>query len=111
MSEERDKAETDKAETDSHWSWGKTIYHNPADPRFMVPKYCKWMGWTINFGWFSEEARRRRAEAASGTTQRPESKENGHYSRLVEDCNKFLKPLGTLQCPLRVKPRAFTLPG
>ena len=26
--------------------WG--FYHCPADPRIIVPKRWKWMGWTIN---------------------------------------------------------------
>jgi hypothetical protein len=26
--------------------WG--VYYCKADPRAIVPKHCKWMGWTIN---------------------------------------------------------------
>ena len=33
---------------DSHnWKWG--IYYCKADPRVIVPKRLKWMGWTVNF--------------------------------------------------------------
>lgn len=27
--------------------WG--IYHCKADPRVIVPRHLKWMGWTVNF--------------------------------------------------------------
>ncbi|KAK8824547.1 hypothetical protein AV274_1530 [Blastocystis sp. ATCC 50177/Nand II] len=26
------------------------FYYNPNDERAIVPKRCKWLGWTINFG-------------------------------------------------------------
>jgi hypothetical protein len=29
-----------------HWKWG--VYYCKADPRVIVPKRWKWMGWTIN---------------------------------------------------------------
>ena len=33
---------------DSHnWKWG--IYYCKADPRVILPKRLKWMGWTVNF--------------------------------------------------------------
>ena len=31
----------------ANWKWG--IYRCPADPRVIVPKRAKLMGWTINF--------------------------------------------------------------
>ncbi len=31
-----------------NWKWG-SIYFCKADPRVIVPKRQKWMGWTINF--------------------------------------------------------------
>lgn len=30
-----------------NWKWG--VYYCKADPRVIVPKRVKWMGWTINF--------------------------------------------------------------
>ncbi len=30
-----------------NWKWG--IYYCKDDPRTIVPKRAKWMGWTINF--------------------------------------------------------------
>ena len=30
-----------------NWKYG--IYRCPADPRVIVPKRIKWMGWTVNF--------------------------------------------------------------
>jgi hypothetical protein len=27
--------------------WG--VYYCPADPRVIVPRHRKWMGWTVNF--------------------------------------------------------------
>ena len=30
-----------------NWKWG--IYYCKTDPRVIVPKRLKWMGWTINF--------------------------------------------------------------
>ncbi len=30
-----------------NWKWG--IYYCKDDPRAIVPKRAKWMGWTINF--------------------------------------------------------------
>jgi hypothetical protein len=30
-----------------NYKWG--IYYSKADPRIIVPKRWKWMGWTINF--------------------------------------------------------------
>jgi len=32
----------------SNWFWG--IYNCKRDPRFIVPKRIRWMGWTVNFG-------------------------------------------------------------
>jgi hypothetical protein len=29
-----------------HWKWG--VYYCKEDPRAIVPKRWKWMGWTIN---------------------------------------------------------------
>ncbi|MGI6732361.1 MAG: DUF5808 domain-containing protein [Anaerovoracaceae bacterium] len=31
-------------------NWHGFIYNNPNDPRIMVPKRNKYMGWTVNFG-------------------------------------------------------------
>ena len=31
-----------------NWKWG-SIYYCKEDPRVIVPKRQKWMGWTINF--------------------------------------------------------------
>ena len=31
----------------ANWKWG--VYYCKADPRAIVPKHIKWMGWTINF--------------------------------------------------------------
>ena len=31
----------------ANWKWG--VYYCKADPRAIVPKRIKWMGWTINF--------------------------------------------------------------
>ena len=33
---------------DSH-NWKCGIYYCKADPRVIVPKHPKWMGWTVNF--------------------------------------------------------------
>ena len=30
-----------------HWKWG--VYYCKADPRVIVPKRIKWLGWTVNF--------------------------------------------------------------
>ena len=30
-----------------NWKW--CVYYCKADPRVIVPKYFKWMGWTANF--------------------------------------------------------------
>ena len=30
-------------------NWKSGIYRCPADPRVIVPKRIKWMGWTVNF--------------------------------------------------------------
>ena len=30
-----------------HWKWW--VYYCKADPRAIVPKRLKWMGWTVNF--------------------------------------------------------------
>lgn len=30
-----------------NYKWG--IYYCKADPRPVVPRRCKWMGWTVNF--------------------------------------------------------------
>jgi uncharacterized membrane protein len=32
-----------------NWKLGYNIYYNPEDKRILVPKYYKWMGWTLNF--------------------------------------------------------------
>lgn len=32
-----------------NWRFSNTIYNNPEDERILVPKYYKWMGWTLNF--------------------------------------------------------------
>ena len=34
---------------DKNWKgiWG--VYSCPQDPRVVVPKRCKWAGWTVNF--------------------------------------------------------------
>jgi len=32
----------------SNYKWG-LIYYCKADPRAIVPKRLKWMGWTVNF--------------------------------------------------------------
>jgi hypothetical protein len=34
-----------------NWRWG--IYFCKADPRVIVPKRLKWMGWTVNFAHLS----------------------------------------------------------
>ena len=38
---------------DNFWrdpaNWKTGIYRCPADPRVIVPKRIKWMGWTVNF--------------------------------------------------------------
>ena len=31
----------------NHWKW--CVYYCPADPRAIVPRRFKWMGWTVNF--------------------------------------------------------------
>lgn len=31
----------------TNWKWG--VYYCKADPRVVVPKRLKWMGWTVNF--------------------------------------------------------------
>lgn len=31
-----------------HWKW-ECLYYCPEDPRIVVPKRVRWMGWTINF--------------------------------------------------------------
>jgi uncharacterized membrane protein len=31
-----------------HYKWG-IFYYNPDDPRTILPKRWKWMGWTLNF--------------------------------------------------------------
>lgn len=31
-----------------HYKWG-LFYFNREDPRVIVPKINKWMGWTLNF--------------------------------------------------------------
>jgi len=31
----------------ANWRWG--IYYCKEDPRVVVPKSIKWMGWTVNF--------------------------------------------------------------
>jgi hypothetical protein len=37
----------------SSWKWG-VIYCCKQDPRAIVPKRVKWMGWTVNFAhWYS----------------------------------------------------------
>eukprot|EP00808_Paulinella_micropora_P025834 g79376.t1 len=36
-----------------NWMYNNHIYNNPEDPRFWVPMKNKWMGWTINFGYFA----------------------------------------------------------
>jgi uncharacterized membrane protein len=44
----------DKEELERLWSddanWSGWIYFCKKDPRFLVPKRSKWMGWTFNFG-------------------------------------------------------------
>jgi hypothetical protein len=34
----------------NNWLWG-AIYHCKEDPRLVVPKPIKWMGWTMNFAY------------------------------------------------------------
>jgi len=31
----------------NHWKW--RVYYCKADPRAIVPRRLKWMGWTVNF--------------------------------------------------------------
>jgi uncharacterized membrane protein len=31
-----------------NYKWG-FFYFNPKDPRVIVPKAIRWMGWTLNF--------------------------------------------------------------
>ncbi len=31
-------------------NWKGPFYVNRKDPRLIVPKYSRWMGWTFNFG-------------------------------------------------------------
>jgi hypothetical protein len=31
----------------NNYKWG--VYYCKADPRAIVPRRCKWMGWTVNF--------------------------------------------------------------
>jgi uncharacterized membrane protein len=31
-----------------NYKWG-IFYFNPEDPRAIVPKFNRWMGWTLNF--------------------------------------------------------------
>ncbi|KNB41908.1 hypothetical protein JH06_4576 [Blastocystis sp. subtype 4] len=35
--------------SDDHYVW-KIFYYDPNDSRVFVPKRCKWLGWTLNFG-------------------------------------------------------------
>ncbi len=43
---ERSKA---KKEVNSiYWKWS-IFYYNPDDPRMIVPKRIKWLGWSLNF--------------------------------------------------------------
>ncbi len=30
-------------------NWRGPFYYNPKDPRVFVPKFTKWMGYTLNF--------------------------------------------------------------
>lgn len=32
----------------AHYKWG-LFYFNADDPRVILPKRAKWMGWTLNF--------------------------------------------------------------
>ncbi|KAI8821493.1 uncharacterized protein EV422DRAFT_528315 [Fimicolochytrium jonesii] len=41
---------------DENWSYG-VFYHCKDDPRWLVPKRIKSMGWTINFASSSDRAR------------------------------------------------------
>ena len=42
------RAEIDACWKDPHnWKW--RVYYCKADPRAIVPKRFKWMGWTVNF--------------------------------------------------------------
>ena len=34
----------------NNWYWG-AIYHCKDDPRLVVPKPVKWIGWTVNFAY------------------------------------------------------------
>jgi hypothetical protein len=34
----------------ANYKWG--CYYSKADPRVIVPKRLKWMGWTVNFAHF-----------------------------------------------------------
>ena len=43
-----DNTDLDKLWSDpANWKYG--IYRCPQDPRVIVPKRIKWMGWTMNF--------------------------------------------------------------
>jgi uncharacterized membrane protein len=43
---ERSKAKKDV--NSIYWKWG-IFYYNPDDPRMIVPKRIKWLGWSLNF--------------------------------------------------------------
>ena len=43
---ERSKAKKDV--NSIYWKWC-IFYYNPDDPRMIVPKRIKWLGWSLNF--------------------------------------------------------------
>jgi len=50
MKNDFDQFENDRKSDDPmNYKWG-IFYFNRKDPRIMVPKRIKWMGWTLNFG-------------------------------------------------------------
>ncbi len=40
--------ENDQFNNPENWKWG-ILYFNPDDPRYIVPKRVRSLGWTFNF--------------------------------------------------------------